>query len=69
MASNGKCERQRLAEHGSFTVELCDCGAVHLAIGFVTLRLDPRAYRELARTVDEGLRAIQAEVAQHPTIH
>jgi len=67
MASDAKCEKRKLAERGNFNVELCDCGAVHLTVGFLTLRLDPRAYRELAGAIDQGLRAM--EVRDQPTIH
>jgi hypothetical protein len=67
MANEAKCKRRKLAERGTFNVELCDCGAVHLTVGFLTLRLDPRAYRELAGAIDEGLRAM--EVRDQPTIH
>ncbi len=55
MASSEKCERRRLAEHGTFYIDLCNCGVVHLTIGCLTLRLDPSAYRELASSVQESL--------------
>jgi len=67
MADEGKCKRRRLAERGSFIVELCDCDAAHLTVGFLTLRLDPRAYRELAGALDDALRAIGTPEQQ--TIH
>lgn len=67
MADDGRCTRRRLAERGAFIVELCDCDAVHLTVGFLTLRLDPRAYRELAGALEEALRAIS--VPDHQTIH
>jgi hypothetical protein len=46
---------------------MCDCGAVHLTAGFVTLRLEPSAYRELATVVNEGLLRLKAEIA--PTLN
>jgi hypothetical protein len=49
------CKRIRLAGNGLFTIDLCECGAVHLTIGFTTLRLAPSAYRELAYLLDQGL--------------
>jgi hypothetical protein len=67
MASKLKCERRKLAERETFKVELCDCGAVHLTIGFLRIRLDPRAYRELAGAIDEALCAMA--VRNQPTIH
>lgn len=50
-----KCEKRWLAAQGPFNVQMCDCGAVHLTAGFVTLRLEPSAYRELAAVVSQGL--------------
>ncbi len=67
MADDRKCKRRRLAERGSFIVELCDCDAVHLTVGFLTLRLEPRAYRELAGALEEALRAIS--VPEQQIIH
>jgi hypothetical protein len=62
-----KCEKRRLAAHGPFNVQICDCGAVHLTAGFVTLRLEPSAYCELAAVVNEGLLALTVQTA--PTLH
>jgi hypothetical protein len=67
MTSDGKCERRRLAQRGSFNVEACDCGAVHHTIGFLTVRLDSCAYRELADALHDGLRAM--EPRDQTTIH
>jgi len=55
MTQRTKCRRRRLAERPSFSVDECDCGALHLTIGYVTMRLDPCAYRELTAVVNEGL--------------
>jgi hypothetical protein len=65
--STSNCQRRRLAECGSFAVDECDCGAIHITIGYVTMRLDPRAYRELARAILEALDHLS--VHQRPTIH
>jgi len=62
MSERSKCRRRRLAERQSFAVDECACGAVHLTIGYVTMRLDPCAYREMAATVTEAL-------AQLPPAH
>ncbi len=59
MAVYSKCERQKPAERLSFRVDLCDCGVVHLTIGFVTFRLERGAYAELASLMDEALRALE----------
>ncbi len=70
MASTGNCQRRRLAERGAFNVELCDCGALHVTVYFLTLRLDPGAYRELFYVLDEGLRAIEARATVgRPIVH
>jgi hypothetical protein len=50
-----------------FNVQICDRGAVHFTAGFVTLRLEPSAYRELADVVNEGLLRLTAEIA--PTLN
>jgi hypothetical protein len=55
MEQDKHCERRRLAGDNSFAVESCECGAIHLTIGFVTLRMDPCAYREFAATIGIGL--------------
>ena len=64
------CNRIRLAGNESFHVDLCGCGAIHLTVGFMTLRLDRGAYRELVRVLDDGLRAIPSDSAvERPTLH
>jgi hypothetical protein len=50
-----RCERRRLAERGAFNVDECDCGAIHLTIGCLTLRLDPAAYGELVEAIADSL--------------
>ncbi len=54
-----RCERRRLAECGTFKIEACDCGIVHLTIGCLTLRIEPSAYGELAFAIDESLRKLK----------
>jgi len=56
------CRRQTIGSSGSFRVELCGCGAIHLTIGFVTMRLDPGAYRELMHAINEGGNALEARI-------
>lgn len=46
---------------------MCDCGAVHLTAGFVTIRLEPTACRELAAVVNEGMLELTAQIA--PTLN
>jgi hypothetical protein len=67
MMQENKCLRRRLAGRASFSVDECDCGAIHLTIGYITLRLDPCAFREMAAAVIEALE--QLPERNHPTIH
>lgn len=62
------CERRRLAGQNSFTVESCECGAIHLTIGFLTLRMEPCAYREFALIIASGLKEL-GPAAARLTIH
>lgn len=39
-------------------VEQCSCGAIHLTIGAVTLRLAPNAIGALAATMNDAARAL-----------
>jgi hypothetical protein len=62
MPGGDKCVRRRLAERGTFHVEMCDCGVIQMTIGCLTLRLDPRAYSELAEAVHESLSKLQTGI-------
>jgi hypothetical protein len=63
------CNRIRLAGNGTIGVDLCRCGAIHLTVDSTTLRLDRDAYRELVSLLDEGVRAMDAQTLDIPTIH
>lgn len=52
--NNSNCKRRRLAQCGSFAVYECECGAIHLIIGYVTIRLEKHAYAEMANVVAEA---------------
>ncbi|HEY1851625.1 MAG TPA: hypothetical protein VGG60_11415 [Candidatus Binataceae bacterium] len=67
MNKRKNCRRNRLAERGSFSVDECACGALHLTIGYVTMRLESCAYRELAAAMIEAL--AQLPLQDRPTIH
>jgi hypothetical protein len=68
MDSEGnKCRRRRLAGCASFSVDECDCGAIHLTMGYVTMRLDPCAYREMSTVMVEALAHLCE--TRPPTIH
>jgi len=65
MEQDDKCSRRRLGGKAPFRVECCDCGAIHLTIGFATLRLDSVAFRELASAIAEAVR----NLGEPPMIH
>jgi hypothetical protein len=67
MNDESKCRRRRLAERASFSIDECDCGAIHLTIGYVTMRLDPCAFREMAALVTESLGRLLDQ--SRPIIH
>lgn len=48
------CRRHVLARKPVGSVEFCHCGAVHLSIGGVTLRLVPAAIPELAELLADA---------------
>ena len=68
MPSGHKCMRRRLAERGTFNVEVCNCGVIHLTIGCLTLRLDRLAYGELVDAVSESLHTLVAD-DDKPLLH
>jgi len=51
-----ECQRRLLARGGFAVVELCNCGALHLSIGAVTLRLAPEALPELTQVINDAAR-------------
>ena len=52
------CHRTPLAAGDFAMVELCTCGAVHVTVGAVTLRLVPAAVGELAEVIGEAAREL-----------
>lgn len=52
------CRRQELSRSGFARVELCSCGAVHLTVGAVTLRLCPTALSGLASVMEDAVREL-----------
>ena len=61
------CRRRPLAHNAICSVEVCDCGALHLSIGAVTLRLQPDALASIAEVIGEGARelALLQNLAAH----
>ena len=55
MIERSGCRRRRLAARPSFSVDVCECGAVHLTVGYTTMRLDEGAFREMAAMLAEAL--------------
>jgi hypothetical protein len=53
-----ECTRRTLAAGDYMVVEQCSCGAVHVTIGAVTMRLTASALPALAQTLDEAARSI-----------
>ena len=50
-----RCSRQtRLAESSVASVDLCDCGAMQLHLGSITLRFTPAALQELLGVLGEA---------------
>jgi hypothetical protein len=52
------CPRLLLAAGDFAVVEQCSCGAVHVTIGAITLRLAAGAIPSLAATMNEAARAL-----------
>lgn len=46
--------RIRLVDSDAVTIDQCACGAIHLTIGAVTLRLQPDAFATVASSVAEA---------------
>lgn len=63
---DGSCERRLLACGPCCVIEMCDCGAVHLTIGAITLRLRPEALTEIAAVIGDGARALALRQAFMP---
>lgn len=63
------CQRRTLAATPTCRVHLCDCGAVQLEIGPLTLRLDAEAITSVGATVCEAIRQLRVlgELPLHPT--
>jgi hypothetical protein len=53
------CSRRHLASGDLMLVEQCSCGAVHVTIGAVTLRLAESALPSLATTMTEAVHVLR----------
>jgi hypothetical protein len=57
------CSRQTLAAGDYTLIEQCSCGAVHVTIGAVTLRLAGGAIPSIATTLGEAAAALHRPAA------
>jgi hypothetical protein len=57
------CTRRTLAAGDFALVERCSCGAVHVTIGAVTLRISASAIAPLAETLTDAAAALVVEQA------
>jgi hypothetical protein len=53
------CHRTLIAEGEVCRVEQCGCGTLHLTLGALTLRLEPAAIADVARTLARALEALR----------
>lgn len=58
------CSRRVLAQGGPVRVEHCGCGAVHLTIGPMTLRLDRGVTQDLSDSLAAALTQLAYEDAR-----
>lgn len=47
-------DRHPLARAPGIEIDACRCGAIHLTIGALTLRLEPAAFDRLSATIAEA---------------
>lgn len=47
-----------LADGPTANVSVCECGCLHIAIGAITLRMEPSAAASLCATLREGIEAL-----------
>jgi hypothetical protein len=55
------CARELLARSPIGAVERCTCGAIHLSIGALSLRLDPAVLRAIVIMASEALKELDRE--------
>lgn len=54
------CTRRKLASSSACTLQLCDCGTVHLELGPTTFRMDPETARHVAAAFAAAVRQLGA---------
>ena len=65
MEEASRCRRGVLAANVAFRIERCDCGAIHLIMGFATKRIDQFAFSELARAAAEAMWKLERPRQMH----
>ena len=51
MNQDQSCKQETLSQHNCFQISRCSCGALHLSIGPMTIRLAPESMRDLSAVV------------------
>ncbi|AKF04606.1 hypothetical protein [Sandaracinus amylolyticus] len=60
------CHYETLAAEGAFSVHRCtECGGLTLNVGFVSVRLDERAFRAVHDTMSAARRALATRRTGH----
>jgi hypothetical protein len=49
------CRRELLATMGSSRIERCQCGAIHVSVGAVTIRATAEVLRDLSTALSSAL--------------
>jgi len=62
------CQRLPLARLGSYRVDRCSCGAIHVSAGPVTLHMDAGAFRQLLATLVAGGEQLERACASVPRL-
>ena len=57
------CERTNLVSNGIFRVDRCSCGALHMHVGALTLKLAQDAMESLSDTLAEAM-AVNQQLCQ-----
>ena len=63
---NPSCRLQVLATNPIGSVEWCSCGSVHLCVGAFTVRLDPKAFLQLAALVGDARLTLMRSAVEAP---
>jgi hypothetical protein len=66
---NARCHRHLLSQTSTCLVEACSCGALHLSVGAMTLRLDREAAEDIAQALVDAVAAIQLRSMENPARH